>query len=76
MVTPFVGVWIETRNTSRTMPLARVTPFVGVWIETSRMIRGCSMERVTPFVGVWIETVVSWLAFEGGRSHTLRGCVD
>ena len=33
-VTPFVGVWIETRQRRmRRMPLT-VTPFVGVWIET------------------------------------------
>ena len=33
-VTPFVGVWIETRIVS-IIPTARVvTPFVGVWIET------------------------------------------
>ena len=33
-VTPFVGVWIETRK-SRIFALEKgVTPFVGVWIET------------------------------------------
>ena len=33
-VTPFVGVWIETRNLNRFKQAAAVTPFVGVWIET------------------------------------------
>ena len=33
-VTPFVGVWIETRNLERTLHELMVTPFVGVWIET------------------------------------------
>ena len=33
-VTPFVGVWIETRRVKRKVPQALVTPFVGVWIET------------------------------------------
>ena len=35
LVTPFVGVWIETgQNMSNDMQ-RYVTPFVGVWIETS-----------------------------------------
>ena len=33
-VTPFVGVWIETRATRRNGCPQCVTPFVGVWIET------------------------------------------
>ena len=33
-VTPFVGVWIETRDAARYQLQAAVTPFVGVWIET------------------------------------------
>ena len=33
-VTPFVGVWIETRSKYETCSIAAVTPFVGVWIET------------------------------------------
>ena len=34
VVTPYVGVWIETnpRNPIQEAPL--VTPYVGVWIET------------------------------------------
>ena len=34
-VTPFVGVWIETRLMVRGFTVPLVTPFVGVWIETS-----------------------------------------
>ena len=33
-VTPFVGVWIETKSQSSRKPSHSVTPFVGVWIET------------------------------------------
>ena len=33
-VTPFVGVWIETKIWKMTNYLLMVTPFVGVWIET------------------------------------------
>ena len=35
LVTPFVGVWIETRPLDEIPIDIAVTPFVGVWIETS-----------------------------------------
>ena len=56
-VTPFVGVWIETSETSTAYYASPVTPFVGVWIETSMTLRRIANLSVTPFVGVWIETV-------------------
>ena len=34
LVTPFVGVWIETVKAAKYQLQAAVTPFVGVWIET------------------------------------------
>ena len=34
LVTPFVGVWIETAGDYWTGSPEYVTPFVGVWIET------------------------------------------
>ena len=34
VVTPFVGVWIETLVASAEEIALLVTPFVGVWIET------------------------------------------
>ena len=34
LVTPFVGVWIETYDGSTSKKVVTVTPFVGVWIET------------------------------------------
>ena len=34
MVTPFVGVWIETGQHLANDMQRYVTPFVGVWIET------------------------------------------
>ena len=34
LVTPFVGVWIETSQANAYKEFAVVTPFVGVWIET------------------------------------------
>ena len=37
IVTPFVGVWIETMLNARSNDFGTVTPFVGVWIETWRL---------------------------------------
>ena len=34
VVTPFVGVWIETSSDTLSDSQCSVTPFVGVWIET------------------------------------------
>lgn len=34
LVTPCVGVWIETRNSVAILAHHKVTPCVGVWIET------------------------------------------
>ena len=55
-VTPFVGVWIETKCAPPIPDKIKVTPFVGVWIETFGMKNGGEYKGVTPFVGVWIET--------------------
>ena len=52
LVTPFVGVWIETQFLRHHEQPHQVTPFVGVWIETristsvtssptSHTLRGC-----------------------------------
>ena len=38
IVTPCVGVWIETNNRSTIVIASRVTPCVGVWIETALII--------------------------------------
>ena len=56
LVTPYVGVWIETLDQCRNVFPMLVTPYVGVWIETMSMevFPGCTI--VTPYVGVWIET--------------------
>ena len=55
-VTPFVGVWIETRTHKFVPHDVIVTPFVGVWIETNQKAYHSIQLGVTPFVGVWIET--------------------
>ena len=55
-VTPYVGVWIETRGCRIRHRLCYVTPYVGVWIETRSRQDNGRLESVTPYVGVWIET--------------------
>ena len=75
VVTPCVGVWIETSGTNPQKRESAVTPCVGVWIETLNSIDVRSSTLVTPCVGVWIETSIL-LMFVILLSHTLRGCVD
>ena len=36
LVTPYVGVWIETARSLRRGGIRDVTPYVGVWIETRK----------------------------------------
>ena len=36
VVTPCVGVWIETRSIIKITESKEVTPCVGVWIETAK----------------------------------------
>ena len=55
-VTPYVGVWIETRVGLDCTIRNQVTPYVGVWIETSPDGYLRVRVDVTPYVGVWIET--------------------
>ena len=76
LVTPFVGVWIETYNHSYLSHVCLVTPFVGVWIETCDSEEERHQHQVTPFVGVWIETTWRLIMSRRKTSHTLRGCVD
>ena len=76
LVTPFVGVWIETSKVAKTKYPKNVTPFVGVWIETHLRVLIPSSTLVTPFVGVWIETCAKSATNNTVYRHTLRGCVD
>ena len=56
VVTPYVGVWIETFKEIMNFCIIVVTPYVGVWIETLMLITFVQPPIVTPYVGVWIET--------------------
>ena len=56
LVTPCVGVWIETELSDAEKQAVIVTPCVGVWIETWIDKTKHRQKSVTPCVGVWIET--------------------
>ena len=45
IVTPYVGVWIETSIGLPNWSTLIVTPYVGVWIETERQPRSTSYQR-------------------------------
>ena len=38
IVTPYVGVWIETGSSPSGAQASAVTPYVGVWIETKKLV--------------------------------------
>ena len=75
IVTPHVGVWIETNQTIECFCDEEVTPHVGVWIETKQLDNYIKQESVTPHVGVWIETNMRKL-MRSIRCHTSCRCVD
>ena len=58
LVTPCVGVWIETCYRIPSALERGVTPCVGVWIETLAGNAIGASSQVTPCVGVWIETII------------------
>ena len=76
MVTPCVGVWIETLPKNPQTLKVLVTPCVGVWIETVKKNIVLIPTKVTPCVGVWIETFITLMISKRIYCHTLRGCVD
>ena len=76
LVTPHVGVWIETLNTDKQQLENMVTPHVGVWIETMPLKLKSLVIIVTPHVGVWIETSQEQYHRTDTNSHTSCRCVD
>ena len=48
IVTPYVGVWIETLELAQQADGLEVTPYVGVWIETSILAMKGSSRRSHP----------------------------
>ena len=76
LVTPFMGVWIETSMYPNRYKVNRVTPFMGVWIETN-ILPHVSMLFVSSHpswvCGLKLETIKVARVKLG---HTLHGCVD
>ena len=76
VVTPHVGVWIETLLYRFFLWQNQVTPHVGVWIETVLVTFASSDFYVTPHVGVWIETETRDIVRGSVEGHSPRGSVD
>ena len=75
IVTPCVGVWIETLVLLCFFLSFWVTPCVGVWIETSTgLFSHLQAISVTPCVGVWIETTSSSFFVGCSKSHPAWVC--
>ena len=75
LVTPFVGVWIETLFLFYDKLMYTVTPFVGVWIETSAKANDLRAAGSHPSWVCGLKLLLrSILALM--ICHTLRGCVD
>ena len=75
MVTPCVGVWIETQWEKHLAYAYKSHPAWVCGLKRSTPPMSYIRTLVTPCVGVWIETA----AMAGSKSpacHTLRGCVD
>ena len=75
MVTPCVGVWIETDVKNLKKADIYVTPCVGVWIETSFLIVFYLSMESHP---AWVCGLKLNIRYSGSQRtrHTLRGCVD
>ena len=56
VVTPYMGVCIETINSDLKAFVKLVTPYMGVCIETNTKKAVSPQIRVTPYMGVCIET--------------------
>ncbi len=75
VVTPYVGVWIETCPRSLSPVRWIVTPYVGVWIETpSPMAVMCWRVSHPTWVCGLKRAYYQYITLN--HSHTLRGCVD
>ena len=76
VVTPCVGVWIETFPKRSWRCLTTVTPCVGVWIETILRIRTGGTQQSHTLRGCVDWNHGALLVHDRVVGHTLRGCVD
>ena len=75
-VTPCVGVWIETKLTTKKKPKYWSHPAWVCGLKHNCLNGSLTVTFVTPCVGVWIETQLFEWEFNRDIGHTLRGCVD
>ena len=75
IVTPCVGVWIETISLYFSDPICIVTPCVGVWIET---LQGFILPFISESHPAWVCGLkhCATICKVFHLCHTLRGCVD
>ena len=59
IVTPFVGVWIETAKLLQMLGYGKSHPSWVCGLKLNNIWTASKHIRVTPFVGVWIETSLS-----------------
>ena len=76
LVTPFVGVWIETFHDIWERKIWKVTPFVGVWIETFCVTESVRITFCHTLRGCVDWNLTYYATAPSVMSHTLRGCVD
>ena len=77
LVTPCMGVWIETFSESLSeLSLESSHPVWVCGLKHSRLWVSLGDNLVTPCMGVWIETVLSAAKLARNAGHTLYGCVD
>ena len=74
LVTPCMGVWIETNIRAPPPNSPPVTPCMGVWIETKLPWCWFYWPNVTPCMGVWIETLHILLHYFQQLSHPVWVC--
>ena len=75
-VVPFVGTWIEIRETSRKEKNMLVVPFVGTWIEISR--KTLLRFEVCRSYPSWVRGLKWFFSASAALNlcRTLRGYVD
>ena len=77
VVTPCVGVWIETwTDKTKHQKKSMSHPAWVCGLKLPARVTSFTVPQVTPCVGVWIETGHHRIDCDCSHRHTLRGCVD
>ena len=74
VVTPYVGVWIETTKRMRLTCSALSLLMWECGLKPNRYNEGGVASKVTPYVGVWIETPLTGIPFNNRMSLLMWEC--